>query len=291
VNSKYLNVFFVVILGLSFYSCTTTEVPVAPENPVVSEAPLESPEEVPAETLVKTRYLKASETVFFADNTQIGLTVYTYDAKGRELAEEHYDANKKLIGKKTLSYISPVKAEWKNLDSENKILGKGIQSFDDKGNLVKEVLTDSEDKVQSSSEYTYNDAQQVLSWAIYNPRNELVSNTMYEYAQGDLQKVTVKDAKGTVIASYAKEWKNHSLVKESEFDSKKKLVSIQIFTYANDKLATIQYQNALGTLKRTESFEYDEAGNLSLKTVLNDKGRVQERVEYTYKVFTEEGIE
>lgn len=266
------------------FSCVTTEV----EEPVVEESVVEeevvtAPEKKLVEKEVEEIIYYPELEKFYYGNGQVDFfRTYTYDENENLVRKVDSNEQDEVLETTIYTYENGVLSREDNFDFNNKLNRYIVFEYDVDGNLSKETLFDSEDKVQSINEYEY-EGEVLITWKTLGAKGGTMAITSYKYSDGLLSAIEIKDGAGAMDGMISKEYEAGNIVKESVKDSSGNIEKSSEFIYSSGLLAEKVIYNEKGKKLRSESYEYEGDNPYPVLTKYHFKsGAVDSYVEASY---------
>lgn len=149
-------------------------------------------------TITGTKITK--ETNYTESGEVEGYSIYKYNDKYQEIAEEKYDKQGKLLEREESAYDSEGhKVETTNYDASGKVLSAEETKYNNEGRYAGYSSYGENRKLESRLEYTYDDHGNKVKSSYYDQNNKLQNWTESEFDQYDNEiKETYYDADGSV---------------------------------------------------------------------------------------------
>ena len=187
----------------------------------------------------------------------------TFDIDGFMLSKKSYYA----IGDNNYSSYVEMKRtdssiEEISYDTKGEITGRAIKQLNNKGQTVIEKRYMADGNFFETTEYFYNENDQLIEYKSMNPQEELNSVVFYTYNSDKTL------AMETMFLSYGEDW---STTSECFFYENGRL-SKMVTAYMN-KDGKITTENVINTYLDRNEYEYDTHNNWIKQTVINDEGQ------------------
>lgn len=227
------------------------------------------------------------ETSYFADGLVDEYVVYKYDP-----------ALVSLLGKDTYDGSRPDPIERVVVEAENGrakaettygadggLRLRHEMTWDQEGRLVSERTLDLKGKVQSSSTYVYDAAGNRLEWRAFDGQGLLRAVTSYEYRDGRLALVDMKDGSGKRTGTIALEYDAAGLLAKRLYRAADgKLQKYEVPAYSGGRLLSLETRLADGSLVSKVSYTYGDLGQVLSSAVSDAAGTVRDRRSFEYAI-------
>lgn len=261
---KLLKGCIVVSIMLLLFSCATTEDSTSVVEKI--EAPEESnkTEEKTSEKkmieveIEEIEYFIVKNSAFYGDGQIDTITNYTYDDNYTLLKRIQINEQEEVLETSINEIVNGRITKQLGYGFANALNMYIEYKYDSEGNIIEETLFDKEEKVQSISQYEFENNKVVL-WKTLSSTGGTLAITTYEYdSDGNNIKINMKDSGGSIDGVISKMYTDGVVVKEEVLDSKGTTEKVTEFLYDNGKLKEKIFYDEKGKKKRSEVYEYTE---------------------------------
>lgn len=259
--------------------------PAGPSAPATSLNPAAPESSEPASGLPEVQFreeifwLPEETGIMSREGRLTARIVYEYTSDGIPVSETEY-SGETLPVKKTV-YSTPDASTpdastqvLEQTDSAGKTVSRTLREYAN-GNLVKETVTLPNGTVKTVERYEWDKAGRKILWTVTAQSGDSVS-TVYEYTDGVLSRMLVKDASGTPVKRFERTISGGLIVREDEFDRSNRLTGSLVFVYDGTLPVREDRVSPSGALLSSTTCAYDDNGNRTTITYLDRRGRVVE---------------
>lgn len=187
---------------------------------------------------------------------------------------------------------------------------RAITRFDDKENIVEEIIYENENTLESKTEYRYDDQQRLIEKVVYlsenevgekfsytyNENNQLATETQH-YADGSQTvrifnysdsriTITINDEEGSLEGQEIKLLQNGKITEEITLDEDKNETSHLYYTFNDAGLVESRIEkNAAGEVESLRKYFYNERNEMIELTELTGDGELISRRTFEYDEF------
>jgi hypothetical protein len=288
-KEKLLRPLILLIIVVFISACTgtpsegTTEI----ESETITEVVKTAPEKAVYKTEMVDYYVISRENYFMNDGTENGYKSFSYNDMGQLTGLENYKGSGDLLYKE--KYI---------LDTEGRVIRSELSDIDGLSSYIlfkysqgsepiEEEYYNQKDVYLSGSTFEYNNQGLKTLWVSLDDNKSPVLKSEYLYDKGNLVKVVFLTPLNREDGSLDFTYEGDKIIREVSIGSNGKEERKTEYEYEGDKLIREKLFQ-LGRLSRTNEFEYDDKGNISLMTTYNRSGRLLNTTTYEYLVFQKE---
>ena len=251
-------------------------------------APVAAPQKQRKERTVTVQVpVLVKETSYFADGLVDEYAIYKYDASFLALLEkDSYDGSRPDPIERVVTELENGRAKAESTyGADGKLRLRHEMTWDQEGRLVSERTLDQKGNVQSASTYAYDAAGNRLEWKAFDGQGLLRAVTGYEYREGRLVLVDMKDGSGKRTGSISVEYDVAGLVAKRLYKAADgKLQKYEVPTYSAGRLMTLETRLADGSLVSKVAYTYGDLGQVLSSVVADAAGAVKDRRSFEYTI-------
>ena len=288
---KLIKVLLLTMSLIFVFSCTTTgtsNVSNEKDDTVIIDDVEQKMVEVEVE---ETIYYPLIEKSYYGDGQIDTITNYTYDATYKIQKSVQTNEQGEVLESQIYQYDDELLVKRLNYGFANSLNSYSVFTYDSNGNLITETMYDSNDKVQSISEFDYKD-NLIVNWRTLSGNGGVLALTTYVYNKNSqLVKIEIRDAGNSIDGIISKKYIDGLLVSEEILDSKGNTEKTTSYTYNNNLLTEVIYMDSKGKKSRSESYEYSDSKPVADKVIQHYKsGAVEAYKEIEYNSYLAKSI-
>lgn len=231
-----LSVLLIIVAGCATTSEMTTET--AAEPAPKSEPQKQKPEQDASEEktavieTVNTPYL-VKETSYFSDGYVESYKVYSFNDDMSPAREDLFDSFDEIIESIVYEKVSDAEVNRMLFNARGELQSWKRIVSDEKGNPLLVESYNSEDVIQTSSEYTYGQDGEKKSWSVYDGDGVLLSETRYKYEGGNNTVIEMYDTSMEMKEYFENSYEDGLIVEQKHFDEDGKIIAAIEFSYTD----------------------------------------------------------
>ena len=246
---------------------------------VVEETPVEPvfetvyiPMLLKEESYFETEYVKSVEEFTYKGNFLAGSVLKDTYGDVIESAAYIYDSGS-----------NPAKIE--KYGSDGKLKGYTDYSYTESGQTKEEVSYDKTGKRLMGSRYTYDEAGRKIEWEVLGESGSSVAITKYYYDGGRLIKIENLNPGGEIQEYYELSYEDDLPKSKTYYTGIGVVSGSEEYSYTGKAASETVYMRANGSVKRIESYTYDEHGSVISVEYMDSGRNIQEMIkrEYGYR--------
>lgn len=285
---KYLRI---ALAALMIAGCATP--PSAP--PAAAPVP-EAPPAVPAgpqylEKSVQVR-LPVQVRSLFSDGSLAGVVKTTYDAAGLLKREDSLNASGVLNEYRT-GTVESGKVRISSFSNTGELQSLKVLTLGPRNRIEAEDLLNGKSVLQSQNSYSYDELDRVRTWTAKDGAGNILASTLYEYKNDLLDRIEVRDEKGSPLKVYQHLYNEKNLLTEKrELEATGTLAGVTLYTYNTEGLLVKEeVRNGQNVIQRMVEYTYAGNDSPAKVTYLDRRGKTTEVREMDYALFPKTIIE
>lgn len=228
------------------------------------------------------------ETSFFSDGYIDGYKVYTYNDDMSLAREDLFDSFDEIIESIVFEELSDGTVKKSLFDAGGSLQSWKMITSSPEGLVTKIESYNSEDKLQTISEYTYDSQGNKTLWTVYDGDKVVLSETEYIYEAGMNIRIDLYDAGLKLREYFVNEYSGGLLIKNTHFDENDKIKAVIEYAYTGSELTKKSYLRANGSISRTVKYTNDDKGSPVKLEYFDGNGKLKDWNEKEYEYISKE---
>jgi hypothetical protein len=179
------------------------------------------------------------EACYYAEMDDSDYTHYVYDADGLLVEKNNMDSENELYSYIRLEYQDKKPVNERHYNDENRLEVEKVLTYDEKGQVVKEVDLDHVEGDKRTYIYEYDDQGERVKTLVYNKKDQLVMKTLVEYENGLRMKIEEEDQSGLSVFKFGYDAEKRMVLQE-KFDHEEMIQGRWEYTYEGDLLKLVE---------------------------------------------------